>query len=215
MATAAFVKSEQAPQGTWKGVYGADGYFYPSSSTTYYKVIPAYFDDIRPNGGFAHVWEATTADVRALEKPNPATDRIASTQFLDTTHHFELLVKPGDVRKYQVAVYSLDWTREGRDQQFDIVDHDPAAVSATSGQVLDTRRVPAFGDGVWVVWTITGSILVRVTDMTGSGTISTAVAGLFIGVPAAVRTAPVIKDPAEGASISLPYTTTWTPGTIQ
>ena len=46
-----------------------------------------------------------------------------------------------------------------------------------SGSVLDTRTVSGFGGGVYLVWDITGHVVIRVTN---TGPVNAVVSGLFV-----------------------------------
>ncbi len=74
-ATAAFAKYDLATQGTWKGVYGSNGWAIANDSTNF----PTYAQ-VNFNGETAYSWASSTTDVRALES-GTASGRIASTWY--------------------------------------------------------------------------------------------------------------------------------------
>ena len=76
-----------------------------------------------------------------------------------------------DSNVHQVALYLLDWDTYGggRTQRVDIVD--------TSGGVLDTRPVSGFVNGEYLVWNLSGHVIVRITNTNPSA--HAVVSGLF------------------------------------
>ncbi len=60
-AAAVLVTTDTTTQGTWKGVYGADGYAIANHATSY----PAYAQ-VTFSGQSNYTWAASTTDVRAL-----------------------------------------------------------------------------------------------------------------------------------------------------
>src|SRR5271170_3498234 len=75
-STAQFIKADTTTQGSWKGVYGADGYNVVDNTTSY----PGYAT-VSPSGASDYVWSSSTSDVRALQKAASSSDRIASTWY--------------------------------------------------------------------------------------------------------------------------------------
>ncbi|MFN0166066.1 MAG: beta strand repeat-containing protein [Bryobacteraceae bacterium] len=162
-ASAAFVTTDTATQGSWKGVYGAAGYSIAGDATSY----PA-FAQVTFTGQSLATWTPSTLDVRALQKAAPtATDRIAATWTSGTSYSIEVNLTDGN--PHNVALYNLDWDTTGRVQTIDILD-------ASNGTLLDTRSVSAFNGGKWLVWTLTGRVTIRVTR---TGGINAVVSGLF------------------------------------
>ena len=66
-ASATFRSADTTTQGTWKGVYGADGYNIIGDLASY----PLYAS-VSPSGQSSYTWSASTADVRGLEKADAA-----------------------------------------------------------------------------------------------------------------------------------------------
>jgi hypothetical protein len=169
-AAALFVETDTTTSGTWKGVYGADGFAINSDVTSY----PAYAQ-VSINGS-SYVWAASTADTRALQKGSPtATDRIASAWYSSTTFNIDLNLTDGN--SHRVAIYGLDWDGKGRAERIDVID-------LVSGNVLDTRSISAFTNGEYVVWNLQGNILLRVTDTSSGSTANAVVSGIFFDPPA-------------------------------
>src|SRR5581483_8076126 len=138
--SAAFVKTDVSTQGTWQGAYGGDGYNVIDASAPGY---PSYAT-VTPAGNSDYTWVASTADLRALQKPAAPGDRIAAAWYSTTTFTVDVNLTGG---ANQVALYLLDWDSNGRSERVDVLD-------AASGKVLDTRTVNSFVGGEYLVWTL-------------------------------------------------------------
>jgi hypothetical protein len=160
-AIATFVTTDSVTQGTWKGVYGADGEAINGDGANY----PAYAQ-VSMSGQGPFVWTASTADVRGLQKA-AATDRIASGWYTSTNMSMDLNLTDGNT--HRVAVYCLDWDAGARMERIDVLD-------AATNAVLDTRTVSGFQSGQWVVWNLKGHVTLKVTLTGGSNAV---VNGLF------------------------------------
>ena len=63
--SAAFVKTDTTTLGSWKGVYGGDGYNVVNDSVS----IPSYVA-VTPSGNSAYTFAGSSSDTRALQKPS-------------------------------------------------------------------------------------------------------------------------------------------------
>jgi hypothetical protein len=160
--SAAFIGTDATTQGSWRGVYGADGYHVINDTVSY----PAYAT-VTPSGQAAWTWASSTSDGRALQKAAGA-DRIAATWYGGV---FSIDVNVTDGGTHQVAVYAVDWDGGGRSETIEMRD------AATNG-VLDTRTLSGFGGGRYLLWNVSGHVVIRVTNLTGPNAV---VAGLFFG----------------------------------
>jgi len=114
-ATATFVKADSTTQGTWKGVYGADGGAINGDTVSY----PSYAQ-VSFSGQGPFVWNGSTADTRALQK-YAATDRIASGWYTFSSMTMDVNLTDGNM--HQVALYCLDWDQNGtRAERVDVLD---------------------------------------------------------------------------------------------
>ena len=77
--TAAFVKTDATTSGSWKGVYGADGFNVINDTSSY----PSYVT-VTPTANALYTWVASSTDVRALQKASSMTDRIAACWYSGT-----------------------------------------------------------------------------------------------------------------------------------
>jgi subtilisin family serine protease len=160
--SALFVKNDGTTQGTWKGVYGVAGFNVIGTTAAY----PA-FATVTPAAQSFWQYAASTTTLSALQKPNPATDRIAAIWYSGT--QFTVDVNLTDGNTHQVALYCLDYDSSGRSQTVDVLD-------ATSGSVLSTKTVSSFVNGQYLVWNIKGHVTFRFTMLTGY---NATLAGIF------------------------------------
>lgn len=152
-ATAAsFVKFDDTAKGSWMGKYGTQGYSFADGPTS----LPNWMQ-LNLSGQSSHTWAASTADGRALQKPENPNDRFAATWYTFST--FEINLSFTDGQTHQTALYCVDWdTNNTRTQKIEVID-------AATNQVLDTRTLNNFTGGVYVVWDISGNVKLRVTNL--------------------------------------------------
>jgi hypothetical protein len=185
--SAAFVKSDGATQGSWRGAYGGDGYNVIDAGPPAYPPYAA----VTPVGNGDYVWAASTADPRGLQKPANPADRIAAAWY--AAGGFTVDVNLTDGAAHQVALYLLDWDGGGRSERVDVVD-------AVNGKVLDSRTASSFGGGQYLVWTLGGHVQFRFTQLSGPNAV---LSGLFFGPG---------RPPAGGGSASFLKSDTATQG---
>jgi hypothetical protein len=161
--TAVFVRTDTTTQGTWKGTYGANGYNVINDTVSY----PGYVT-VTPAAQSNWVWASSTSDVRALQKALSSTDRIAATWF--TSASFTIDLNFNDGAQHQLAVYCLDWeTGGGRSQTVSVLD-------GATNAVLNTQNVTGFQNGKYLVWNLTGHVILQVTN---TGPYNATISGLF------------------------------------
>ena len=162
---ASFVGLDTTTRGTWKGSYGAEGGEVAGDAANY----PAYAS-VTTSGNSLYTWEPSTTDSRALQKFASTTDRIASCWFTGGT--LSLDVRLNDANSHQVAFYLLDWDNYtgGRTQRMDVLD-------ATTNAVLDTRSVSSFTGGQYLVWNISGHVIIRITNTNAAA--NAVISGIF------------------------------------
>src|SRR5712691_5719801 len=165
--SAVFVKTDATTQGTWKGVYGGEGYNVIDDTVAY----PAYVT-ATPSNPLNYVWSASTTDARGLQKA-AATDRIAATWYSSGSYNIDLSFS--DTAQHQVAVYCLDWDYLGRTQTVSVLD------GATQA-VLDSRNLANFANGQYLVWKLSGHVILRITN---TGPQNAVISGLFFDSPGA------------------------------
>ncbi len=120
---ARYVTADAATQGSWKSMYGQNGYAVAASSAQYPAGMNTLF-----SGKTDWTWLATTTDARCLEKP-AATDRIASCWYGAS---FDIAIDSG-LQGSRLALYCLDFDNGGRNQKIDVLD--------SADRLLDTRNL--------------------------------------------------------------------------
>ncbi len=163
-ATASYAGSDGSTGGSWRGVYGADGYALAQGASS-----PPSYGSATVAGQSDYTWAGSTADARALQKPAPATDRLAACWYSGSGFTVDVAVG-ATARK--VSLYFLDWDLNGRSQKVEALD-------AATGAVLDTRTVSGFQGGTYLSWTLTGNVRFRFTN-TVPGT-NAVLGGVFFG----------------------------------
>jgi hypothetical protein len=149
VGTAAFLKTDVTTAGSWKGVYGADGFSVIDETTSYPSDVT-----VAPAGYVDYIWASSTTDLRALQRAS-STDRIAACLYSSTSFTVDLNFK--DTSPHQVALYFLDWDNfYGRSERVDILD--------ANNTLLDSRAVSSFVNGQYVVWNLSGHVIIRITN---------------------------------------------------
>ena len=159
---ATFVGTDITHQGNWQEVYGNDGYAIVSDA----MALPAYAG-VTPTGHSSWVWEASTSDVRALQRAGGA-DRVAAAWYGEI-FDIDINITGGQARR--VAIYMVDWDTVSRGQRIDVLD-------AATGALLDARTVSNFQGGQYLVWMVRGNVRLRMTRLTGANAV---VSGVFFG----------------------------------
>jgi fibronectin type 3 domain-containing protein len=167
----AFVKTDTSTQGSWKGVYGGDG-FNIVGDTSANNPTNASYASGSVSGNTLHTWVASSILAPAMQKTAAgAPDRVASCWYNASSITFDLTII-GSPR--QVALYLLDWDHNGRAETITISD-------ATTNAVLDTRSASSFGNGVYEVWNINGHVKITVARTAGPNCV---VSGMLFGTGA-------------------------------
>ncbi len=153
--SAAFAQEDDTTNGSWQGVYGAEGYDVYGATPNY----PDYADLSMSYGGQGRgTFAASTQDKRALQNPDVPGDRIAVAQYgPDMT----LDVNLTDGQTHQVTLYAVDWDGIGRVERFDLYD-------GTTGALLgsNTVTISSFAAaGKYLSWDVTGHVQIRVTSV--------------------------------------------------
>ena len=191
-SSAVFVTSDTATQGTWKGVYGADGYILNGDSN-----VPPAYGTVAINSPWSSTWAFSTNEVRALQKSASATDRIASAWGggpPNPDYDFDCSLTDG--KTHRVALYGLDWD-DNRIEGVQVVD-------AATGAVLDSRILSSFQNGIYLVWNVKGHVKLHVTSFADP---NSAVSGIFFdSAPAA----PSDLKAKAGAAGSKAIAVSWT-----
>ena len=165
-SSATFVKADTSTQGSWKGVYGADGYNVIGDTLATNPVNPAYATvtaGTHNNG----IWAASSTSANALQKVAAGnTDRMVGVWF-QTTWSMNVNV----TGTHQLALYLVDFNNAGYAETITIKD-------TATGAVLDTRPASSFQAGVYEVWNVSGNVTITFTSTAGKWAV---VNGVFFG----------------------------------
>src|SRR5262249_9937826 len=157
------LKTGTVTQGNWQHVYGSQGYNVIDNATSY----PSYAQ-VSASGNNNFVWSNSTTDSRALQDASSSSSRIAACWFSRTS--FTVNVNITDGQSHQLALYLLDWDKQGRKEQVQITD-------ATTGTVLDTESASNFSNGEYLVWNVSGDINIKISNLNTRG--NAVISGLF------------------------------------
>ncbi|MFN7948939.1 MAG: hypothetical protein U0Z53_26535 [Blastocatellia bacterium] len=174
-ATVSFVSADSTTKGNWKTGYGSDGYNVIGDTS----FIPAWAS-IKTSGNLSYTWAGSTTDARALKKVF-SSDAVAACWYSGSS--FTADVNLTDTASHRLALYFLDWDRNGRAQTVEVLD-------VLTGAVLDTRTISNFSEGQYLVWTVRGSVRFRFTRTAGSNAV---LSGLFFGNGASPATATFVQ----------------------
>jgi hypothetical protein len=184
--SAKFLSSDTTTQGNWMSTYGVDGYDIAGGPQSPANGALNYGSYSLQNEA-DWTWAASTSDTRALQIPG-GTGGIAATWYQATTLSFDVNVGTGS---HEIALYAMDWDAKGRTETIQIVD------ANNPGNQLDSRTLSNFTGGVYLVWDISGSVIINVTANAGPNAV---VSGVFFG--SAPQTAPQITS-ASSATFSV------------
>ena len=164
--SAVFLNLDNATKGNWRTQYGGDGYFIPAL-TPVDRMLPSYASlTIPAGGGTPYTWgPASPDDARLLEKPTPP-GRIFTALISETQVTLSLSFNDGVA--HRVAFYMKDGGSANA-QDFAILD---------GSTILNARNEASFGEGRWLVYSIRGSVSIRLRKTDGN---YAQLAGVFFG----------------------------------
>jgi fibronectin type 3 domain-containing protein len=160
-ATATFVRTDSTTQGSWRGVYGTQGYNVIADSVSY----PSYAT-VSASGNNVYTWVGSTGDVRALQKAN-ASDRLAACWYNSSNLGVSVALTAGTTRN--IALYCLDWDNTPRAMRIEVRD-------ANTDALLNQQNVTGFANGQYLVWRVTGAVTFRLVPVSGSNCV---LSGIF------------------------------------
>jgi hypothetical protein len=159
-ASGSFVGENTTTQGNWIGTYGSQGYDLVGNGTS----LPSYAAVTVVSSG--HVWTNNTTDPRALE--NVWGTRRAVCWFSPTSFTVDVNLTDNDV--HYLSLYFLDWDTTARLEQVQLS-------NASTGQVLDTETVSSFHGGVYLVWAVSGNVVIQISNLGGPNAV---LSGIFL-----------------------------------
>jgi hypothetical protein len=124
---------------------------------------------VAPGAVSSWTWAASTTDVRGLQKAASDTDRIAGCWYTNASTSFTVDINLSDSAVHQVAAYFVNWDSYTRSLQVQVLD-------GNTNAVLDTRSLPNFSNGAYLVWNLTGHVKIQVTNLGGGNPV---LSGLF------------------------------------
>ncbi|MDA1044783.1 MAG: discoidin domain-containing protein, partial [Verrucomicrobia bacterium] len=139
--------------------------------------MPAYVSRLDVSGASPHgrapealMWEAGTTDARALS-PNLRNSRKRNAAGYSCSDG-KLIVGVGIVapRTYQLALYFVDWDRQGGHQDVELLD------TSTLHPIMSGKTVSDHADGTYLIYTLDRSVRVTISAPQGKGAI---LSGLF------------------------------------
>jgi hypothetical protein len=174
-----FQKQDATTRGSWVGVYGKEGYALADSPNNVISSTP--FPPLTgltlPPNEYSY---PIKGDGRDLEDPTkPPGSFIAAVWY--NTDYFEIDLQFTDFQPHQLAVYCATWDGKKRTQLVTILDGDNPGGAPLNQQQLQDTVPPIFDTGVYLVWQVSGHVILRLTnDTTDNPTSWSAVAsGLF------------------------------------
>jgi hypothetical protein len=166
--TAAFLGTDTTTEGSWHGVYGADGYDLAQDTSSTNPKIPSYAS-LTQTGTTGFTWSASSTDARALQNA-PNTGRIAAAWYTTTSMSFSLNLTDGKTHK--ISLYAVDFVNNNRSEQVQIIDN-------ATGTVLNTQTLSSFQSGKYLSWNVSGSVTIKVTNLNTNT--NAVVSGIFFG----------------------------------
>jgi hypothetical protein len=155
-ASAALLATDTTTKGTWKGVYGKDGYAISQLAQS----LPAYAQFSVASAG-NYTWVPSTTDTRGLQKVSTA-DRIAGAWYTNASMTVNLNLTDG--KAHNVAMYMVDWDSTTRVEWFQFFD-------ASTGEPIVSQASSGFNGGKWLVWSIQGNVQIVVTRTAGANAV--------------------------------------------
>jgi beta-glucanase (GH16 family) len=193
-ASLTFLGADTSTQGSWSGVYGTDGYSIINSAES----LPSYAT-LSYTDGVTHTWEDNSSSTKAVQKPGGG--RIASClySYPGQIEYVNVNITGGTAKN--VCLYLLDWDNS-RAMSVSVLD-------ASNDSVLDTQTVSDSSNGVWLKYSLSGSVKFKITATSGMNSVYSAI--MFGGVSEATPTP--TATPSGSASASFEGNDTTTIGT--
>ena len=177
-AIAAFAARDLTTGGAWNGKYGAKAAWFPAA-----KIEPANGFSIKTRGATEHVWGIASDRAHVLDVPSglvgpdgrPVPKKAACWTAAES---FKQEVRAQSPGPYRLSIYLMDYDiRNPADARALEV-----RVTAKDGRVLDTQKaaVAETAKGVYLTWTVTGSVVLEVKKSAGFNAVSS---GVFVDIP--------------------------------
>lgn len=161
---ASFVKEDRSTSGSWKGVYGSQGYVSPGLG----KKLPPNTDVQITGQGV--IWEKSSTETRALQKETAEDRTIAGWQGRDVV--IEVLTTDTKPRKITLFLIDVDGYKDPKRVRTSNV----SAFNPITNEPYDARKVEAYHDGVYLTYEVSGSVTFQLFRIKGPTAI---VGGIF------------------------------------
>jgi hypothetical protein len=159
--TATFVKADTTTRGTYVGVYGQDGLWI----ATHPELLPGYATVSVVNAS-TWTWSATPANAGNVSSPPTCWYTAPATT------PFTFNVNLTDSKTHTLALYAEDWDPAARAET--------VTIKSPTGAVLSSQSISGFAKGVYLVWNISGNVIITVAQTAG---VNAVVSGLFFSTP--------------------------------
>ena len=181
---AAVTGTDSTTLGAWRSAYGGDGYDIAQDTSGGNPVLPSYAQ-VTLSGASDFTWQSPSTSPYALQDADGSA-ALEATWYSPTS--FDIDVNLTDGEAHEVTLYALDWDAvvgagiQRRDERIDVID--PA-----SDTVLATETLTSFL-GEYVSFSISGRVIIRVTNLAPAGPSSSnaVVGGIFFGAAATTTT---------------------------
>ena len=137
---------------------------------------------VTPSGQSLYTWATPALSVtKALEVPPSGGSRIAAAWYSATSFTVDVNVAAG--HSYNLELYFLDYDANGRAETVTLSD-------ASTHAMLNSQSVSNFTNGKYLIWTISGNVLITITRTAGANAVLN---GLFFDPPPSPATASFVS----------------------
>jgi len=158
-----YIGSNVVARGSWKGVFGSDGWNVIGDTSGNNPTYPAGVT-VTATSHNSGVWAASSIASSALSKSaTGAVDRVAGLWYQTT---WSMTINTTSTRT--ISLYLLDYNNSGYAQTITLRDE--------HGNLLDTRSASSFQNGVYYNWSISGHVTFTFTSIAGHWAV---LSGLF------------------------------------
>jgi hypothetical protein len=173
---AAFLGADWRTRGSWQGTYGADGgvLFGLGVNGSDLAFLPPYIASVRGTFSFTRgTWASAlnVSDERALQLPGcsgscsggRSLGYLSDVMGQDPTYALDVALRSASstTQFFTIALYAADWDSRGRRGTVALLD------AATLNPLSPIQGLREYEGGVWLVWNVSGSFRLRVSQTRG------------------------------------------------
>ena len=173
LLNAASFRTDSTTQGTWKGVYGSQGYSIFADATS----LPAYMTLVK-NNPFSMTYANPTSDTRALQKAAVgSTQRVLGQWYNGNTpgDAFTVNVNLTDGQAHAISFYLCSWSTDTPITRIDLSD-------TVTGERLDSRTFSNYQNGRYATWNVKGNVTFRFA-VASNYSANSGYCGIFVDAP--------------------------------